>query len=88
MQRTQAIILVIGMVMVAGLSIGAIGPSDSGPNDLPVISFMSAGCFISASLSEFAGIGAIFILCLVGLVIGLRLIFDDSADDDMVEKAK
>ena len=39
------------------------------------------GCFVSASVYEFAGIGAIFGLCLLGLLLGLRLIIGGSSQD-------
>ena len=46
------------------------------------------GCFISASMPELAGIGLIFGLCMVGLIIGIRLIIGDPSDEDATEKAK
>ena len=46
------------------------------------------GCFISASASELAGISVIFGLCLVGLLIGLRLIINDPAEKEALEEVK
>jgi hypothetical protein len=46
------------------------------------------GCFISASASEFAGIGIIFGLCLAGLLIGLKLIINDPTEEKALEEVK
>jgi hypothetical protein len=46
------------------------------------------GCFISASISELAGIGIIFGLCLVGLLIGLKLVINDPPEEEVIEKVK
>ena len=55
---------------------------------LAPVGYGIGGCFISASVSEIAGIGIIFGLCLVGLLIGLKLVINDPPEEEVIEKAK
>jgi hypothetical protein len=63
-------------------------PAWSGSNLPSGFSSSGGSCFISASASEFAGIGVIFGLCLVALLIGLRLIINGSTEEEAIDKAK
>jgi hypothetical protein len=43
---------------------------------------LNSGCFISASAFDFAGIGLILGICMMGLLIGLRLIIHGCAENN------